>query len=1067
MRKLLYLIGALLLLFSSTLFAQQREVTGKVTDGTGVPVNGASIKIKNERTGTVADNNGNFKISVAPNTVLVISGVGLETREFNIGNLTSLNVSLLQAATTSLNEVVVTALGIRREKKALGYAIATVDKKQLELRPEGDVVRLLNGKAPGVDVFNSSGISGSGTNIVIRGAGSITGNSTPLFIVDGVPFDASTNAQSSFTQGNITSSRFLDLDPNNVESISVLKGLSATTLYGELGRNGVVLVTTKNGASSSRQNKGLEVTLQQSFFVNKVANLPDYQDSYGGGFDQSLGLAFFSNWGAKFTDPPQTVLHPYSKASLASAFPEFQGVQYDYKPYNSVERFFRTGLIKTTSVNANSVGANGSFNANFSYMDDQGFTPGNKLIKNTFGIGGTAKLSNKFTFSGTMNYAKTEFKSPPTATSFGSNPSASSVFGNLIYTPRAIDLIGLPFENPLTKGSVYYRNSNDIQHPLWTVKNGSTGQQVDRTFGTMQLKYDFTNNLSLMYRVGFDGYIDYNYLAQNKGGISGGTQYQLGIYRTVNGRNTIWNHDVIASWKGKISNDWSYSVDGGINSQERKYTQNGQKSTQQLVYGLFDHDNFIVHENTNESGGGIDFKTQAQSVGVFGQGVFGFRDFLYLTAGGRNSWTSTLEKDNRRLFFPSFSASFIPTSAFKSLTGNKTLNYLKLRAGYATSARFSDPYSTRPTLSITTNRFEDRTGTIINSNTIANRLANPDLKPELVKEYEVGLESKLIDNRVSVDLTFYKRYAKNQILDRDLDPATGFTVTQINAGSLRNQGIELALGYTVIRNNNWKWQLDGNFTLNRSLVRLPDDIKQIAVAGFTNEGLFAISGYPLGVIQSNYTQKYTDPSSGKLTNQKLVDANGNYVSAPNIGIIGDPTPDYRITGISTLEFKGFSLRAQFEYTKGGDMLAYTPGTLVGRGLTKDTDFDRTLPYILPGVKADGTPNDIQISTSSAYFNNLSGFFGFQDLIVYDATLMRLREVSLGYTLPKKLLGKTPLGSVQIVFSGQNLFYNAPNFPKYTRFDPETSSLGVANLRGYEALSGPSSKRYGGSIRITF
>ncbi|MEO7394083.1 MAG: TonB-dependent receptor plug domain-containing protein, partial [Chitinophagaceae bacterium] len=422
MRKLLYLLGAMLLLFSSTLFAQQREVTGKVTDGSGVPVNGASIKIKNERTGTVADNNGNFKISVAPNTILVISGVGLETREFNIGNLTSLNVSLLQAATTSLNEVVVTALGIRREKKALGYSIATVDKKALELRPDGDVVRLLNGKAPGVDVFNSSGISGSGTNIVIRGAGSITGNSTPLFIVDGVPFDASTNAQSNFTQGNITSSRFLDLDPNNIENISVLKGLSATTLYGELGRNGVVLITTKNGASSSRQNKGLEITLQQSVFANKVANLPDYQDSYGGGFDQSLGLAFFSNWGAKFTDPVTTVNHPYSRAALASAFPEFQGVQYDYKPYNSVERFFRTGIIKTTSVNVNSVGANGSFNANFSYLDDQGFTPGNKLIKNTFGIGGTAKLSNKFTFSGTMNYAKTEFKSPPTATSFGSNP---------------------------------------------------------------------------------------------------------------------------------------------------------------------------------------------------------------------------------------------------------------------------------------------------------------------------------------------------------------------------------------------------------------------------------------------------------------------------------------------------------------------------------------------------------------------------------------------------------------------------------------------------------------------
>ncbi len=320
---------------------------------------------------------------------------------------------------------------------------------------------------------------------------------------------------------------------------------------------------------------------------------------------------------------------------------------------------------------------------------------------------------------------------------------------------------------------------------------------------------------------------------------------------------------------------------------------------------------------------------------------------------------------------------------------------------------------------------------------------------------------------MNLDLTFYRRIASNQILDRELDPSTGFTVTTINAGSVRNQGIELALGYTVIKSKNWRWQLDGNYTLYRSLVYdLPKDVKQIVVGGFTNEGLFAMEGQPLGVIQANYTRKYTDPS-GKQTNARIVDANGDYVSNPEIGIIGNPIPDYKLTGISTLDYKAISFRMQWDYTKGGDILAYTPGTLVGRGLTKDTDFDRELPLILPGVKADGTPNDIQISASRAYFNNYSGFFGMQDLITYDATVIRLREVSLAYTLPAKVIKKTPFGTLQIVFSGQNLFYYAPNIPKYTRFDPETSSLGVSNVRGLEYLSGPTSKRYGASIRLTF
>lgn len=1060
------------LLFAIPGVFAQTVVKGKVSDADGSPLSGVSIKVAGTQTGTTSAADGTFSLSVKDlNTALEVTYVGFDPLKVRSGsNLSNIQ---LKSSTSGLQEVVVTAQGIRREKKALGYAVASVDKKALELRPDGDVVRLLAGKAPGVDILNASGMSGSGTNIVIRGVNTISGSSTPLFIVDGVPFDASTNSQASFVYGNTTSSRFLDLDPNSIENISVLKGLSATTLYGELGRNGVVMVTTKNGATR-RTNKKQEVTVSQSLFQNTVANLPEYQYSYGGGFDQSVGFAFFSNWGAKFKNSPgpyDSVNHPYNTAALAAAFPQFQGQKVPFKPIrDNVKNFFNTGLIKTTSVGvSSSSGTGSSFNANYTYMDDEGFTPGNRLIKNTFGLGGTAKLSNKFTVNGTFNYAITDFKAPPTATGFGSNPSASSVFGNLLYTPIAVDLFGLPYENPLDKGSVYYRPSNDIQHPLWTVNNSFTGQKINRIFGNMAVKYDIAKNMNIMYRVGYDQYSDFNFYSQNKGGVVGGNDFQLGFHRTVAGSNMIWDHSLLYNWQADINSDWKLNVDAGLNSQDRAYEQIGQRSTQQLVYGLFDHDNFVIHDNNTEDGGRIDFKSRFLSLGAFAQGLLSYKEFLYFTVGGRNSWSSNLEQANRSIFYPSFSGSFIPTSAFESLQNNNVLNYLKIRAGYSTSANFGSPYATRPILSINTNQFVDRASNIYNSNSISNRLPNPNLRPELLQEFEVGFEGKFFNNRMNVDFTYYNRNSKDQILSRELDPSTGFTVTSINAGAVRNQGIELQLGYNVIRNKDWNWQVDVNYFQNRNLVTLPSDIKQIVIDGFTNEGLFAINGLPLGVIQGSYSLRDsgTTAVNAKPTGQRIVDNNGNYVSSNQLGIIGDPNPDFKLTGISTLSYKGISFRMQWDYTQGGDMLAYTPGTVVGRGLSADTDFDRTLPLILPGVKRDGTPNDVQISASAAYFNNLSGFFGVSDIITYDATMIRLREASLSYSLPSSVLTKTPFGSLSITLSGQNLWYNAPNFPKYVNFDPETSSLGVSNVRGLEYLSGPTSRRLGVSVRVTF
>jgi len=1048
-------------------FAQDRTISGKVTGENGLPVSGASVLIKGSKKGVTTSADGNFTLHVTNNTVLEISNVGYEKKEVQVLNETELNVTL-RLSNQSLNEVVVTALGIKREKKALGYAVSTVDSKELELRPEGDIGRVLSGKVAGLDILNSSGISGSGTNITIRGVSTITGGpATPLFIVDGVPFDGGNNNDQNFQigAGTSSSSRFLDLDPNNIESVSVLKGLSATTLYGESARNGVILVTTKNG-SGKRINKKLEVNVSQSLFANNVANIPDYQNTYGGGFDLVASPAF-SNWGPAFTKPPLQVAY---SAPLIAAYPEYANKTQDFKPYDNVKAFFRTGTISTTSVNIGSSGPNTTFNANYTYMDDEGFTPNNRVYKNNFGLGGTAKLDNHLTLNAVLNFAATNFQTPVVGSnSGGGTADVSSVFGALLFTPRSVDLMGLPYQDPLTGGSIYYRQNNDIQNPRWTAQNALSGDVTYRSYGTIGLKYDIMKGLSINYRFGLDIYNELQTLSINKGGVEGGPGYVNGLYRTTSAVNSILNNNFNINYNRNLGSNFNLTVDAGADFRHDYYNQTGLKSTQQVVFGLFDHSNFISHDVVSEDGTDLDFKLEEKRAGVYAQAVLGYEDYLFLTLNGRNDWVSTLEQNNRTLFYPGVSLSFIPTSSIQALKGNNMVNYLKLRLGYSTSAHFPDPYQTRSSLLIETNSFVAPSGSVSNVAAIPNNIPNPNLKPELLKELEAGIEGKFFDNRITLDLTGYFRTASNQILNRQLDASTGYTTTTINAGAVDNKGIEANLGYTVVRNKDWNWELNGIFTLNRSLVHdMPADIKQIQIAGFGNTGFgtYAINGQPLGIIQGTYIVTDTGAGSHK-TGKKVVDNNGYYLGSTGVAIIANPNPDYKLTGVSVLTFRNFSFRMQWDYTHGGQVYSNTVTTLLARGVTKDTEFDRTLPFIVPNaVKQDGTPNDIQQSADNVYFNSYGGF-GTEQQNIWDATIIRLRELSLSYNLPATVLRHTPLGSASFTISGTNLWYDAPNFPKYTRYDPESNSFGVSNSRGLDFFAGPSSKRLGASLKVSF
>ena len=528
-------------------------MAGTVTDESGLPLPGATILVENTNRGVTSDFDGNFSISASNGEVLIVSYVGYQSSQITVEPNANYSISL--APQGQLEEVVVTSLGIKREKQALGYAVSEVQNESLEQRAEGDIGRVLTGKASGVQITSQSGLSGSGTSIIIRGFNSFSQDNQPLFIVDGVPFSSETNAsgrqgeRNDFVNGNNGSSRFLDIDPNNIESVNILKGLAAATLYGTQGRNGVILITTKSGSNRSAGAGKNEITINSSYFSVALASKPDYQNEYGNGFDQSFGW-FFSNWGPSFKEDgpagwsgqntingttsgtPGFLKHPFTTASAATGIPavlENLGIApdalYEWKPYDSVGDFFKTGTALNTNINIRGASDDGrvSYNINYGNLDDKGFTRANTLKRNTLSIGGQASLKNGLLINSTLNFSKTDFKSPPIAAGLGSNVDgeSASVFANVFYTPRSVDLMGLPYQNPVTGESIYYRQNNSIQHPLWMVHNAGTSQLTNRVFGGASISYALNDNLNLSYRYGIDIYSENNANFANKGGKTG------------------------------------------------------------------------------------------------------------------------------------------------------------------------------------------------------------------------------------------------------------------------------------------------------------------------------------------------------------------------------------------------------------------------------------------------------------------------------------------------------------------------------------------------------------------
>jgi TonB-linked SusC/RagA family outer membrane protein len=1064
---------------------QDHIVTGKVTvkaDGTTLP--GVSIMVKGTKVGTVTDIDGNFKINV-PNSasILVFTYISFDTQEVTVGESTVINVQLTQNSKT-LNEVVVTAAGIRREKSSLGYSVSTVNADKLAQKSEPDPLRALTGKVAGVNIQSSGGVAGGGTNITIRGNSSLNGNNQPLFVVDGVPFDNSsfTNVGATSVGASGVTNRAFDLDPNNIQSMTVLKGAAAAALYGSRAANGAVIITTKSGKKQSR--KGTEITYSTSYAFENVSGLPDYQTSYGQGTNNDYRQGVYASWGQPFEGIPSilptrsTVPAQLTRQFSSAVFPQFYAadgitpIQVPYKSYakENVKNFFQTGSVYENAVNISSGSEKGNFTAGLSRTTNTGVVPNNEINRTSINIGGNIKLENKFYASGSINYVTTDQKTPPIGGSTGSIMSA------LMYTPTSYDLTHYPYENPIDGTNVY--DYTGVDNPYWSVKHSVSTSNVDRYYGNLVLGFDPLPWLNIQNTAGFNAYTDRRVNVRGKGSSS----YPNGSITTDDIYRQELDNTLLVTVNKAINNNLTLKWILGNNINQRE-------TNRKAFYG----DGMIVADlNTITNTSSVTPVQLVNNRNILEQRFYAFftditldyKNYASLNLVGRNDISSTLPANNRSYFYGGANGSLIFTRALK--IPDNILNFGKVRAGYTRVGNEASAYQTAEfylinsplgassgTGSIGT-PFTPAGGSTYNSVTLANLLTNDNLKPEFITELEVGTELQFFDNRIGLDFTYYSKKSTSQIFEVTAAPSSGFTTQILNLGRATNKGVEVGLNFSPFRSaKGFNWDVSTVFTRNRNVINDLGGYKQFVYGGASGTSSVHIVGQPYGLI---YGTAYARDETGNI----LIDPNtGKPLISGSLQAIGNPNPDFILGITNSFTFKNFSLGILFDWKKGGDIYSNTVGQMMARGVTKDTEH-REIAIVSPGVLGNAStlqplrdangkeiPNNVAISYEDYFFSGGLGPGGVDEGSIFDATVFRLREVSFSYQLPKNLLKGTPFGSASISVSGRNLWYYAPNFPKYTNFDPEVSSLGVGNSQGYDNLAVPTTKRFGINLRVSF
>ena len=1053
MKKSLFSMLILFVIGLQSILAQSREVSGVVTsadDGLSIP--GVSVIIKGTTIGTTTDFDGNFSLKVpADGKVLVFSFVGMTMQEVAITSST-IN-AVMETESIGMDEVVVTAMGIRKSAKSVTYAVSNVSGDQAAQKSEPDVLRALQGKIPGVSIDGASSVAGSPTRIVIRGASSFKGNNQPLFIVDGIPY-SNDQVTGSLQSGSVSQSPLSTLDPNNIQSMNVLKGAAASALYGSRAANGVVIILTKTGNSQGTK-KGLNININSSYSVEEVASLPDYQNTYGSGAEFEAAN-YYGTWGARFDAVDKLT---YTDA-WAKAYPGVYSAEMDYKAYpDNVKDLFRTGSVVDNSISISGGDQDANIALSLSDMHQKSYIPHSDYTRQSISLGGNTRLDNGLKLGGTFSYTTSERNSPLLG-------DAGS-FQRILYSGRGWDT-SLPFEGPNGENLYYKPNDN----PEWSWKNNTNKEVLDRMVAGFNAAYDVNSWLSVSYNLGV------NTLFKSTKKIM-----EIGSIRTPEGSiyNKNYKNQEIESLlmlriKKKINSDLNFRANVGHNANIQKYSSLRGSGEPIIIKGIYQLDNV-----TDKSA--YSYESKKHMSALLGEFTLEYRNYLFLTVTGRNDWSSSLPDQNNSFFYPSISSSFVFTDGLS--LDNDVLTSGLIRASWAKVGNDVDahaldtPYKTNYANNnyVGSVRYTGFPFNGQNMHTLSNTTVDPDLSPEFTEEYEIGTNLEFFGGRAILDVTGYYRSTTDQIASINLPAESGFTSYLTNFGEMVNKGLEIGLDVTPIKNGNFSWNVFASFSRNVSEVKeLTDGLTEMNIRNLYSGGIhsYMMVGQSYGVFRGygpardNEGNILIDPKSGLM------------IKSNEQSILGDPNPDFKLGVTNTFKYKHLSLSFVLDYKKGGDLYSTTISSLLGRGVTKDTE-DRERTHVIPGVlgnadtaeailDASGNtiPNNIQITTNEAYFGKGGiGSQAYDELKVYDATVFRLREVALSYELPQKYCAKLGLTALRLGLTGRNLFYFAPGVPKHSNFDPEVNTFGSTNNQGMEFGAAPSVRRFGVNVNLTF
>jgi TonB-linked SusC/RagA family outer membrane protein len=1028
-------------------FAQQKTVTGTVTsDGANLP--GATVSIAGTQQGTQTDENGKFSIKAAQGDVLEISFLGKDTKKVTVGAGNVVNV-VLSTTTNAIEAVqIVVALGVKRSQKATTVAAQSIQGSAMTEARESNLVNALSGKIAGVQVTNSSGAVGSSSRIVLRGVSTITGNSQPLFIVDGVPFDNSSSGNSDSGGGNDIPNGAASINPDDIESVTVLKGPTAAALYGVRASKGVIIITTKTGKKKDK----FEVSFNSNLTFSDPLMLPSYQNSYGQGATDDF-FEFVDGAGNGTGDGVDESWGPALDRGLK--FVQWDNFKYGgaASPWvsrpDNVKDFFKTGISRANSLVVTGGSSTVGYRFSVGNSDETGMVPFTDYKKFNAGLNLNADLGKKLSAVVGITYFNDKSNNLPTA-GYNNNNVMQQFTG---FSARNVDFSALEdWRNlpaaPAGPGAGITPanwNNNYQNNPYWVLETNRNTFDKDRITGNFGLNYKFTEKLSLNGKLMLDQYSQ-RITNRNEKGTNSAAD---GSYSENNRRYTEINAETILSYKTNITSDLSLTLNGGMNSMKRAINlQQGTLDALELP-GLFTLSNV-------KSGGTprLDSDYVEQRINsVLGFGQFAYKTWAFLDFTARNDWASVFPTKNNSFFYPSVTGALVLSDIFGFQ--NSKVNYLKLRAGWAEvgSTGTLDAYSTNKVFNLTGSGL----GT---TSSLPNVRWNPNIAPETTIGTDFGLDLNAFNNRVRLAATYYDQRSSGLIIEGGISSSTGYRRELANLASMRNKGYEVQLGVTAVKAKDFSFDIDLNFAKNENVVESLGGADTAVIGGQWDMQLEARPGLPYGAIVG-YPYSRTDDG-------QIIYENGlPKVNNDTKEVIGNITPDWTGGASFTLKYKGFDLNTLIDAKIGGDI--FSMSYMWGRygGTLEETLIGRETGLVGDGVMSDGAggyvPNNVVVE-AKAFNQHAYTYSNFTETGVFDASYVKLRQVVFGYSLPKKWLKDTFIQDFKLSVVGRNLAILHKNAP---HIDPETGFSSANSEQGQEFGQLPSARSYGFNINIKF